>query len=67
VSRGLRGVLHRAVDFVADPGDAEWETGGRAVRAVAGGFPVRDLWAARAAGGVREPAADGGDVRRHTR
>jgi len=59
----MRGVLHRAVDFVADSGDAAGEAGGGAVRAVVAGFPVRDFWAAGAAGGVREPAADGGDVR----
>ena len=56
-------VLHRAFDFVADPGDAAGKKGGRKVRAVVAGLAVRNFWAAGAAGGVREPAAERGDVR----
>ena len=57
MSRTVRGVLHRAVDFVADPGYAPGETGGNTVCAVVAGFAVRDFRETGAAGGVREPAA----------
>lgn len=63
MSFAVRRVLYRAVDLVADPGHAARETGGDSVRAVVAGFAVRDFRTARAAGGVREFAADAGDVR----
>jgi len=58
MSRTVRGVLHRAVDFDADPGYAPWETGGNCLCAVVAGFAVRDFRKAGAAGGVRELAAE---------
>lgn len=59
----MRGVLHRALDFVADSGDAAWQAGRDSVRATAGGFPLRTFWQTGASRGVCEPAAFGGDVR----
>jgi hypothetical protein len=67
MSRTLRGVLHRAVDFVADSGHAPGKTGGRSVRAVVAGFAVRDFRETGAAGGVRELATERGDVRGESR
>ncbi len=63
----LRGVLYRTVHHVTDPGYAQRQTGWRRVRAVAARHAVRDLWPAGAAGVLREPAADGGDVSFDTR
>lgn len=61
----MRRVLHCAQYFVADSRDAGRETGGGALRPVAGGFPVRALRATGATGGLRQLASDRGDVREH--
>jgi len=50
--------LYRPFDFFADSGDAIGQTGGSALRAVDGGFSLWDFWAAGAAGGVCEFAAE---------
>ena len=63
LSRWLRGLLHRPKHFFPDSRDERWETGGYSVRAAAAGLPVRNFRKARAAGGVRQPAADGNHVR----
>lgn len=43
LSRWLRRVLHRAVDFFVDPGNASRQAGRREVCAAARGFPLRDF------------------------
>lgn len=63
----MRGVLYRAVDFVADSGHAAGQAGGGAVCAIVAGFAVRDFRATGAAGGVREPETERGDVRGESR
>jgi hypothetical protein len=67
MSLAVRGVLHRAVDHLAHPRHAARQTGRDSVRAAAGGYAVRNFRAARAPGVLREPAADGGNVRRQPR
>lgn len=67
VSFAVWRVLYRAEYFVADSGDAAGEAGGGGLRAVDGGFSVRAVWAAGAAGGVREFAAAREYVRERSR
>jgi hypothetical protein len=55
--------LYGAFDLVADSGDAGGEGGGGAVYSSGLGLAVRVVRAAGAAGGLRESAAFGGDVR----
>ena len=59
----LWSVLHRAVDFVADSGDAPRQAGGREVRAVVARFAVRYFRETGATGGVQQSAAERSDVR----
>lgn len=67
LSPRLRCVLHRTFDFIADSRNAAGKEGGRAVCAVVAGFAVRDFREAGAASGVRELAAERGDVRGESR
>lgn len=57
-------MLHRTVDHLADPRHAPRQTRRDSVRAASARLPLRPLRPARAAGGVREPAADRDHVRR---
>ena len=54
----LRGVLHRALDFIADSRNAAGKEGGGTVRAVVAGFAVRDFRETGAAGGVQQSAPE---------
>ena len=56
-------MLHCTVDFVADTGDAQWETGGGTLCAAYGRQPVQGVRDAGASGGVQSTATERGDVR----
>jgi len=56
-------VLYRAKYFIADSRHAAREKGGRVVHATPPGHALRDLRPARATGGLREFAAQPGNVR----
>lgn len=58
LSGELWGVLYRALDHVADSGDARWQAGGRALRAVNGRHAVCDFRETGAAGILRQPASE---------
>jgi len=62
----LWGVLHRAIDLVADSGHAARQAGRGALRATAAGLSLRLVRQARASGGVYQPAADRNHVPRIT-
>lgn len=59
----MRRVLHRAIDHLADSWHAPRQAGGDSLRAAAARLPLRPVRETRAPGLLREPAADGGDVR----
>ena len=58
----MRGVLHRTIDQLADSRHAAGQTGGSSLCATAAGLPLCAVREARAPGGLREPATDGGNV-----
>jgi len=50
----LRGLLHRAEHYVADPRHAGRQAGGGTLCATAAGLPLRVVWQTRAPGGLRQ-------------
>lgn len=61
----LRSVLHRSFDFLTDSRDARWEAGGRALSPSCGRPPMCAVRRSSPAGGLRQLAGDGRDVRNH--
>lgn len=61
--RGMRGVLHRAFDFIADSGDAARQAGGGSVPPLDGGLSLRAVWQAGAPSGLPGAAGLARDVR----
>lgn len=59
----LRRVLHRALDLLADSGDAAWQAGWDPVCPASAGLGVRVVWEAGATRSVRQSAAHARDVR----
>lgn len=59
----LRGVLHCAIDLLADPGNAGRKAGRRALCAARCGTALQAVRRSTQAGGVRLAEAVGGDVR----
>ena len=59
----LRSMLHRALDIIADSGDAGGQGRRSAVRESGSGIPLPTFRLSGASGGVRFAAAVAGDVR----